>query len=231
MTIPPNTLVELSGVVGSKPGMLSKHQFVLLAPNGRGVYVRASNKQPSPTFGTKIKIVGTLMHNDDGLYIRMGTKDRWTDDPGNTTVKIRANDLGELGTEDAWSLVQISGHVIESSKTKALIDTGANLVEVNFSKLPQYRAARLMEQDEVQITGLLNMNDSGFTLYPREISEIEILKHASLDSVEEPTTSGLPGWVPFGAAGLTVAVTEGAKRLRKWRYELKVQKLIAKAKD
>jgi len=229
MTISPNTLVGLSGIVGSAPGMLSKHQFVLLAPNGRGLYVKASNKQSSPDFGTRVKIVGTLMHNDDGLYVRMGTNDRWTADPGNTTVKIRASDLAELDFEDDWSLIQVTGYVVESSKTKALIDTGNGLVTINFSKLPQYRADRLNEQDQIRVMGLLNMSASEFILYPRNAEEIEILEHASLDAVEEPIAGGIPGWVPFGAAGLTVAVTEGAKRLRKWRYELKIQKLMAKA--
>jgi len=231
MTIPPNTLIELSGVVGSTPGLLAKHQFVLLAPNGRGLYVRASNKQPSPPFGTKVHITGTLMNNDNGFYIRMGTHDRWSEAPGNTTVKVRQTDLTNLDIEDDWSVVQITGHVIESSKTKALIDTGGGLVEVNFSKLTNYRAERLNVQDEMRITGLLDMSGSDLKLYPRDASEIEILSHATLAPAEEETTPGFPGWLPFGAAGLTIAVTEGAKRLRKWQYEMKVQKLIAKAKE
>lgn len=230
MTIPSNTIVELSGIVGSKPGHLGKHQFVLLAPNGRGIYVRASNRQPSPEYGARVKVIGTLMSNDDGVYIRMGVNDRWTEDPGGTTVKVRSVNFDEVSDEDNWSLVQASGYVIESSKTKALIDTGNGLLAVNLSKLEDYRAARIKEQDQVQVIGLLEISDE-MTLLPREAAEVEILEHGSLAAVDEASGPSLPGWIPFGAAGLTVAATEGVKRLRKWRYEQKVQELIKNAKD
>lgn len=231
MTIPPNTEIELSGIVGSKPGMLGKHKFVLLAPNGRGLYVKASNKQPSPEFGSKIHIKGTLMYNDDGLYVRMGTKDRWQEDPGNTTAKVRSTNLEELGLADGWSLVQLTGYVIETTKTKALIDTKDGLIEVNFKEESQYKASRLNEQDKIRVTGLLDMTETDLKLFPRDPSEVEILEHSTLDQADNPATASVPGWVPFGAAGLTVAVTEGVKRLRKWKYEQKVQKLINESKD
>jgi hypothetical protein len=231
MTIPPNTRVALSGVVGSKTGMIGKHQFVLLAPNGRGIHVTASNKQPSPEFGTLVKIVGTLMHNDGGLYIRMGTKDAWEALEGNGLVKIRESDLENIGVEDAWSLIQVTGYVVETTQTKALIDTGTELVEIQFKKMSNYRANRLKPQDKVRVTGLLDSRETDLKLLPRDAAEVEILEHAALDQADEQSTPGIPGWMPFGAAGLTVAVTEGVKRLRKWQYEQKVQKLIEKAKE
>lgn len=231
MTIPPNTRITLSGVVGTKTGMIGKHQFVLLAPNGRGIHVTASNKQPSPEFGTRVRVIGTLMNNDDGLYIRMGTKDQWSEEAGENLVKIRETNLEDIGIEDAWSLVQVSGYVIESSQTKALIDTGAELIEVQFKKTTDYRAVRLNPQDKIRVTGLLDSQSADLKLLPRDAAEVEILEHATLEQADAPSGPSLPGWMPFGAAGLTVAATEGVKRIRKWKYEQKVQKLIEKAKE
>ena len=63
----------------------------------------------------------------------------------------------------------------------------------------------------------------------RSVDDIEIVKHATLAKVGEPVRQGLPDWTPFGAAGITVAITQGFKKLKQFRDERRVQKLIAQA--
>lgn len=224
----PEIRVTLEGTVGTVPGILSKNQFTIHTPDGRGLLVRGTNKQPSPEFGSRVSITGTLSLNDDGLSLRMLSKDKWTKLAGSETINPRIVDLLAPSQEDAWSLIQVTGTVLGTTGNKAQLELGGFPVTVNIKPATGYRASRLSKDDVVRITGLVDTRNEEPIIFPRNTDEIHILEHAKLMTADNKPAHW-PAWTPFGAAGVTVAITEGYKRLRRLAKERKLRKLAALA--
>jgi hypothetical protein len=224
----PEIRVTLEGTVGTIPGILSKNQFTLHTPDGRGLLVRGTSKQLSPEFGSKIRLTGTLSLNDDGLSLKMLSKDKWVKLEGTESIEPRVVDLLAPSQEDAWSLIQVTGTVLETGSGRVNLELGGVPITVKIRPVTGYRAERLSKGDLVRVTGIVDTRGEEPILYPRQTPEIEIIAHAKLAPVGEPKTTW-PAWTPFGAAGVTIAVTEGYKRLRRLAKDRKLKKLAALA--
>ncbi len=179
--------------------------------------------------GSTIRVVGTLTLNDDGLSLGVGTKDRWE----NVSTPIadpltRPVNFLEPQLEDGWSLVEVQGTVRETKTTSALLDLGDALINVTIKSASGYRASRLNEGDVVRVRGLLDLRGEEPAIVIRTAGDVELLSHATLAAPSEPP-KGLPIWMPFGAAGFTVAASEGYKRLKRFREKNRVEQLAAKA--
>lgn len=225
----PEIRVTLEGTVGTIPGILSKNQFTIHTPDGRGLLIHGSNKQTSPPFGTKIRLTGTLHLNDDGLSLSMLTKDKWTQLDGKESVEPRIVDLLAPSQEDVWSVIQVTGTVTNSGSGKATLELGGMPITVKIRPTVGYRAERLLKGDTIRITGIVDTRGEDPILYPRQASEIEMIAHAKLASATSTNQTSLPAWTPFGAAGITMAVTEGYKRMRRLTKDRKLKKLAALA--
>ncbi len=227
--IEPNTRVTLSGVVGTQAGILNKYHFVLLAPDGRGLHVQGSSKQPSPAFGAMVRVTGTLSLNDDGLMLKLGTNDRWVPETRMTpAVEPRTIDFLDADPADAWSLVEVTGTVREVKSGTVALDLDGVAVDLKIKASTGYRAARLAVGDTLHVRAVADTRGETPVLYPRQVEDIEILSHAKLAKGAE-APRGLPDWSPFGAAGLTIAITQGVKRLKRMRDERRVAALARRA--
>lgn len=227
-SLAPETRVSIAGTVATKPGILNKYHFILLAPDGHGLYVRGTSKQPSPAFGAQIRVTGTLSLNDDGLQLKMGTSDRWTEEKSDVTPSARIVDLLDPAPEDAWSLVELQAQIVEAKASEAMLDVDGVPVTLRIRPAAGYRGARLKTGDGIRVRGLIDTRSGESILYLRSAEDIEITKHAEIAPAESQATR-LPDWTPFGAAGITVAAAEGWKRVRRWQKDRKVQALIAAA--
>ncbi len=225
----PEIRVTLEGTVGTIPGILSKNQFTLHTPDGRGLLIHGSSKQSSPTFGSKIRLTGTLRLNDDGLSLNMLAKDKWFDLHDKEPIEPRIVDLLAPSQEDTWSVIQVTGTVTDSGSGKASLDLGGVPINIKVRPVIGYRAERLIKGDTIRITGIVDTRGEEPVLYPRQTSEIEIIGHAKLARATNTNQTTLPAWTPFGAAGITVAVTEGYKRIRRLTKNRKLKKLAALA--
>lgn len=224
----PEIRVTLEGTVGTIPGILGKNQFTLHTPDGRGLLVRGTSKQVSPEFGSKIRLTGMLSLNDDGLSLKMLSKDKWILLDGRESIEPRIVDLLAPSQEDAWSLIQVTGTVLETGASKAVLELDGFPIVVKIRPVTGYRAQRLSKGDLVRVTGLIDTRGEEPFLYPRQTPEIEILSRANLAPVGKEKAAW-PAWTPFGAAGLTIAVTEGYKRLKRLAKDRKLKKLAALA--
>ena len=74
--IEPNIRIAISGTVATKAGIVNKHHYVLLSPDGLGLYVRRTSKQPTPPRNRGARRQDLTL-NDDGLSLGVGEKDRW----------------------------------------------------------------------------------------------------------------------------------------------------------
>lgn len=224
----PEIRVTLEGTVGTLPGILSKNQFTLHTPDGRGLLVRGTSKQASPEFGSHIRLTGTLSLNDDGLSLKILTKDKWVKLEGTESIQSRVVDLLAPSQEDAWSLIQVTGTVLDTGSGRVNLELGGVPITVKIRPVTGYRAERLSKGDTVRITGIVDTRGEEPLLYPRQISEIDIIAHARLAPAGVAKTAW-PAWTPFGAAGITIAATEGYKRLRQLAKDRKLRKLAALA--
>lgn len=226
----PNVRIAITGTVGSRPGLLNKHWYVLLSPDGLGLLVRGSSKQPTPAPGTTVRVTGTLTVNDDGLSIGVGANDTWTPVNGPVIHPLpRTVDLSAASIEDGWSLVDVQGTVRETKSTSVLLDLGDALVNVTIKSASGYRAARLKPGDMVRVRGLLDARGDEPSILIRAAQDVEILSHATLAAPSDPPKS-LPLWLPFGAVGATYAVSQSYKRLKDLRSKSRIEALAQKAR-
>lgn len=219
--------VSLQGTVGSPPGLLTGHSFVLLSSDGRGLLVRVPTSRKLPDMGKNLTVQGTLVFNDAGTpSLKLNKNDQWTVlgtvSESNTP---RIVDLALPSNEDAWSLVQVVG-VIKSIKSGTImLDLNETDMKVVIKNVVGYRTARLKAGDTLSVKGLLDLSYEEPRLLPRSSEDINIERHAvaKLAPVEP---KALPGWTPFGAAGLAIAGTEGYKHLNQKRKQRALEKML-----
>ncbi len=219
--------VELHGTVGSIPGLLAKHTFVIHAQNGRGLLIKGNGKQPSPAFGASIVVTGLLTRNDDGLLLKMEAADRWETRASLDPVQAATPDLFQPGMEDAYSFVDVTGIVREVKRGSVAIDAGDIPLTVVVKPILRYRAERIKPGDTIRIRGLLHpsMTDDPRIL-PRSIEEITIVRSATVVAATK-NTQPLPGWTPIGVAGATLAASHGFRKLRALHEQRRATQLLA----
>jgi PKD repeat protein len=223
-----NTRVTLTGVVATKPGILSQNQFVIQTTNGRGLLVKGNGKWISPPYQAMIQVTGTLVVNDQGASLQMSAKDQWLLLKEKATVSPRVIDLYAPSWEDGWSLVNVTGTIREVKGTTVHLDVDDTPIAATIRPVLNYRAARLMKGDVVQIQGIIDTRNETAKILPRAAEEITVIKQAE---IVKPVAfkSTLPTWAPFGAAGATLALSQGVRRIQKVREQKRLTKLLRAA--
>lgn len=225
--------VLLRGTVGSPPALLTNHTFVLHAPDGRGLRVSVPTNRKLPALGGEIEVAGMLRFDDRGVpTLKLGSKDGWkTHGTSTQNVLPRPVDLTLPSTEDAWSLVRVTGTVKSAKNQTILLDLEDAEIAVIIRNVVKYRTKRLATGDVVDVTGVLDTAGVEPKLLPRTADDILLLRHAEPKITLNAKNDGteLPGWTPFGAAAGAVAVTEGVKhaqrRMRRKALEHKLAQL------
>lgn len=222
--------VLLHGTVATPPGFFHNRSFVLQSPDGRGILVTTPANQHQPEFSSSISVVGTIEFDDYNVpTLHIGAKDRWTTDGTSTEpTQPRLVDLLAPSTEDAWSLVQVTGTV--SSVTSDTIHLDLDDVDLDVIVRPNvgYRIKQLKPNDIITVTGILDTSGDTPRLMPRHADEIMLVSHAPTTTVASsmiaPSGTSVPGWTPVGAAGGAIAVTEGVKQLQRRRKQKQLEK-------
>lgn len=212
---PQSLRVRLQGVVGTVPGILLKRQFILQAPDGRGLLIKLPTGHKTPKLGTTIELTGSITEDDDGIILTMKAQDSWTlisADP--VLIPNRAVDVLAEETEDAWSKMSVTGTILSISAGKAELDADGIHITAIIKAATRYRVQRLQKGDIIHVTGVLAYTKDGPVVYPVTAEDIIVLKNAALAKPAAAKTT-MPDWIPFGAAGATVAAYEGFKRWRK----------------
>jgi hypothetical protein len=171
-------------------------------------------------------VSGTLTLNDDGLSLGVGTKDKWQTIESESAPLPRTVDFNAPNLEDGWSLVEVTGTVREVSRSGLTLDLGDAMVETKIKNASGYRASRFKEGDVIRVRGLLDLRGEEPWLLVRMVEDVAIISHAQL---AKPTheKKGVPDWLPFGAAGITLAMSEGYRRVKKFRHDRKERLLAA----
>jgi hypothetical protein len=219
--------VQLDGIVGSPPGMVAGHGFILNSSDGRGLLVRVPTSKKLPEMGTKLMITGTLVFQDNGSpYLIIGTKDGWEMQSGQTESIIpRSVDLMTPAIEDVWSLIAVTGTVRGISGQTVKLDYADGSVDVAFKSTTNYRVSRLKIGDTISVLGLLDTPRETSRIFPRQTEDVTIVSHAKIEPAKS-SPSTLPGWTPLGAAGLAIAGTEGMKHTRERRKRRALEKIL-----
>ncbi|MFA6430004.1 MAG: lamin tail domain-containing protein [Patescibacteria group bacterium] len=229
-TNPSPVRVLLRGQVITPPRLLSTNQFVLANPDGRSLLVHGTNKQPTPPFNATVEITGSLTLNDQGLQLTMAAKDRWRvvasllpQEAMPRTVDLLTPDL-----EDAWSLVDVTGTITEVKGMLVHLDVNETEIGLRIKPLTGYRAARLLKGDVVRVRGVIDTRGDEMIVYPRAVDDILLIRHAIATPTPTPANT-VPPWTPLAAAGLTVALGQGWKRIGKMREQRRLERMLAEA--
>lgn len=223
--------VRVQGIVGTPPGLIGKQRFVLLNTEGRGLLIHANNKQPSPPLHALVEISGSIIRNDDGIYLSMHNDDRWNKKTGTAQPpEPQIINLGNTDPEKNWGLVELVGTVNASSRASAKIVVEDTDIDINIPRSLNYRAERLKKGDVIRIRGVIDINREIPKLYPRQATEITLLEHALHPATHSNTTNNtVPPWLPLGAASTTIAGGYGWKRLQKWREQKHLEEQLENA--
>jgi hypothetical protein len=224
-----STRVRLVGTVGSVPRLFgATHAFILLGEDGRAAIAYLPKHLNTPRFGSTVRVMGTLTATERQMELRMKTSDVWMTVPTSTPPQPRVMDFLAPATDDAWSLVNVTGTVTNVGTSRILLDVDAVEVTVTIPPVSGYRAKRLNVGDTVRVTGLFDPRKEAPTLMIRVPEDVFLVSHApqSVTAPEKPAQSTFPDWSPFGAAAGAVAMTGGVQRLRSY---MKRRKLAAMA--
>ncbi len=222
--------VVLTGTVVSPTQLLGRNQFVIQAPDGRGLLVQGNAKQPTPSLHQTIRVEGTLVLNDSGMSLRMYATDRWTPAPTEGRRAVRVVDLLAPSAEDEWSLIEVTGTVAAVNKQSLTLHLGETAIRIRIPTVLGYRTERVKKGDTLRVRGLLALTKDEHEVYPPQASDITILDHASTTIAQgssQPHT--FPHWAPIGAAGASIAVTQGVRRLHKMREERRLKNMLVDA--
>ncbi len=231
-----NIRVRLEGVVGSFPGSIANHSFILLSPQGRGLLVKAPVNSSLPQLNTRLVITGTLSTSDKNVVsLKMAATDAITSvgEASSSGITPQIVDLFSPGAEDAWSLVEIVGEVNKVSRQNVYLDVDGIDLTVVIKPDIKYRPQRLLAGDTVKIRGVLDTSKSPLRLLPMHEDDIQIVSHATpaASTIQDKTPVSLPPWMPLGAAGGAIVVTEGARRLNRRRKQKKLEERLAEITD
>lgn len=219
--------VSLQGTVASAPGLLTGHGFILQSADGRGLLVRVPTSQKLPDLGDAVVVDGTLVFSDAGVpSLKLNKNDRWSVSAGTVTAESpRVVDLVVPGAEDAWSLVHVTGTVTGVKGSTVMLNLEDADIAVSIRPVTKFRTARLAVGDVLRVRGLLDLTLQEPRILPRTADDIVLVQHAPPKPAETPMRA-LPGWIPFGAAGVAIAGTEGAKRLRNRQKQRALEKIL-----
>lgn len=209
--------VRVRGRVASDKSILGAHRFVIANTDGRGLIIHATSKQLTPPIGTLIDVTGTVVWNDEGLWIKQSTTDQWIPAPadaekGSSPVMNHPN-LNTPSQEDAWSLVRIEGIVSDVQKASFDLDVNGSSIHVRVSNLLGYRVARLQKNDRVSVSGILDLRSELPNVVPQATESIQIVERAKMATPVDKAPVSRP-WLPVGAAASTLGLSEGWRRLR-----------------
>jgi hypothetical protein len=214
--------VRLTGLVGNAPKLVGAQKFVLLNPDGKGLLVQGTSKQPSPVRGTVIELTGTLSWNDSGILLKQGAQDTWTA-IGSTEEEafpLRDLPLPAPALEDGWSHTEIEGTVQEIRTSSLLLDTSkGDVVQITLPKALGYRAGRLQKGDVIRVRGLYDPRQETVALLPQRAQDITTLTRAPIAAAQATldTPMNTQPWLPLGIVGGTLLATEGWRRSHKLR--------------
>lgn len=222
--------VLLHGTVATPPGFFKNRSFVLQAPDGRGILVTTPANQRQPEFTSAVSVVGTISFDEHNVpSIRIGAKDRWTTNGTSTEPSLpRLVDLFAPSSEDAWSLMHVTGTVSDVKGKTIYLDLDDATINVVIRPGVGYRAERLKPKDVISVTGILDTTSDDPRLLPRHAHEISIVSLApeTIKNTTRTTGPTLPPWTPIGAAGGAIAMTEGAKHLHRRRRQKKLEQQL-----
>lgn len=226
--------VQVRGIVGSIPGLLKSHQYILHTEDGRGLTVFGNSYQPSPPFGAVVSVQGTLRVEDMGATIQMKTIDRWKLIQQQQAVMPRIVDLVAPSTEDYWSLVDVTGTVQDVKKTLVQLDVDGLEVGIEIRPAIRYRSTRIKKGDTIRVRGIISpQTDGSIKIFPRAAEEITIISTAQPRANTTPPSSlaSIPSWTPIGIAGVTLITAQGVQYVRRKREQQRLAASIVAAES
>ncbi len=223
--------VRLQGYVGTPPGLLSKHAFVLQSPDGRGLLIQLPTTAKLPEQGISVIVTGSLhFDNQNTPYLQLGAKDKWakvTSESKENIPTFRPVDLTAPSSEDAWSLMHVTGTVQGIRGSVVHLDLGDAEIDILFKPMIGYRVQRLTVGDEVTVSGVLDTTVELPRLIPRSDTEIAIIGHKSTTIASTAASKNpLSDYAPIGAAAGAIATTEGVKQWHRRRKQRQLERKL-----
>lgn len=223
----PRVRVRLQGLVGSTVGVFGKQRFVLLAPDGRGLLVKATTAQPSPQLGETIEITGLLFANDEGVQLQMETGDTWKSVALTTTSSPRLVEWTAPGIEDQWSFTKLEGLVTDSRASAITLEAQIGEVTIPIKAILGYRAQRVKTGDTIEVSGIFDGRSGVWKIQPSKAADIVILRQpepTTKTAATSPSSTNLP-WNAIGIALGSIGAVEG---IRRWLEKRKAPRLLPK---
>ena len=223
----PRVRVRLQGRVGSTVGVFGRQRFVLLAPDGRGLLVKATTNQPSPALGTTIEVTGLLFANDEGVQLQMQSGDLWKSVPSATTTTPRVVDWNAPGIEDQWSYTRLEGQVTDSRSSAIVLESQVGQVTVPIKAIIGYRAQRVKNGDTIEVSGIFDGRNGLWKVQPSQASDIVILKHPEAEA-KTAATSPSNTQLPWNAIGIALGSVGAIEGIRRWLEKRRATPILPK---
>lgn len=162
-----NTTATIQGVVTVLPDVFGS-QYFYIQDEYSGIQVYSHKKTfPDLTIGDRIQITGTKSQSRGETRIKI-TRAEQISIIGTGEI-ILARDVSSLEESLEGMLVQVSGEIVESSSSAALIDDS---IQVALKKSTGISSSLLEEGSQTTIIGIVSQQTDSYRLLPRSEEDI-----------------------------------------------------------
>lgn len=186
--LPVGSLVFLTGVVESLPGMPGANYFFIRDASG-GVEIYSNKKLfPNLLLGDTVQILGETGSFKNNIRVKTKFKEAIKIIRSKGLVKPNIKSVSEIDESDYGTLIGLEGEVTKIKSTLLYLDDGTE-AEIALPKNAGINKNSLHEGDKIRVFGIVDQTNPAIRIIPRQPSDLIILNNQTLSASSTTTSS------------------------------------------
>jgi len=165
-------LIQTTGVVSVKPGLLGSQYFYIFDARGVQVYMHKKDF-PALTPGDMVQITGELSEASGETRVKIKNKADIQKLEHSGELTPTKTEIDNIGESLEGSFVEAEGEITEIKGSHMFIDDGSAEVKVYIKKGTNINKKVFQVGDIVSVTGIVSQTKTGYQLLPRMQSDIQ----------------------------------------------------------
>jgi DNA/RNA endonuclease YhcR with UshA esterase domain len=208
--LPKGTSVQAEGIVTVTPGIFGDQYCVLTDEDG-GIFVFQSKKNfPALALGDRVRVRGVLSESSGRKRITLSGSKNIDILSTNNRVEAVEKSVADISSDDAGSLVQVSGELTSKTTNRGFLDDGTDEILFSLKKGTAISTKNWRVGERITMTGVVVATKTGVELWPRQPDDVQRINSstANVGLVDEsqpnlaPTTVAWPSNLYIMVGGL-----------------------------
>lgn len=186
-SLAPYTLVKTSGVVVIPPSLFSTQMFFIIdLESGVGLPIYMYTKDfPELKSGDKVEVSGELGSYLGSVRLKIKNKSDIKILSTGNSFAPQILSVGDIDDDKIFSLVELSGEVLESGSGYFYLGDDQGEIKVQFKSKTGIKGKVAEVGDKVKVTGIVGKSKEAWVVWPRQGDDIKILEMAAAVTKDE----------------------------------------------